>query len=153
MLNIWISDQGLNTPHWGFLGSSKFLPANSGIAPTNWPDHFFPNPLTTHNQHTIRHYTTYSDWKALSLTQEQINSQTYTILVPPAAMSWNSAVSTATSYRVDDQGVGVPVLVGSRIFSSPHRSDWTWGTPNLLFNGYGGGGEVAGAWSWPFTSN
>lgn len=103
MFHIWISDQGLNIPHWGFLGSSKFLQANSGIAPTIWPDHFFPNPITTHNQHTITHYTIYSDWKALLVTQEQINSQIYVMLVPPAAGSQDSAVGIGNGYRLHNQ--------------------------------------------------
>ncbi|PNF42167.1 hypothetical protein B7P43_G08329 [Cryptotermes secundus] len=42
----------------------------------------------------------------------------------------------ATSHRLDDRGVGVTALVGSRIFSSPHRPDWLWGPPNLLSNWY-----------------
>jgi hypothetical protein len=52
--------------------------------------------------------------------------------------------------------VGVWVPVGSRIFSSPRRSDLLWGPSNLLYNGYRGlcpGGKMAGAWSWPLTSN
>jgi hypothetical protein len=52
-------------------------------------------------------------------------------------MSRDSVVGIATSYGLDDRGVGVRVPVGSRIFFSP---------PNLLFNGYGGffpGGKAA----------
>jgi hypothetical protein len=37
--------------------------------------------------------------------------------------SRDSAVGIATSYGLDDRGVGVRVPVGSRIFSSPNRSD------------------------------
>jgi hypothetical protein len=47
-------------------------------------------------------------------------------------------VSIATGYRLDDQGVGLQILVGSRNFSSPRHPDWLWGPPNLLFNGYWG---------------
>jgi hypothetical protein len=47
-------------------------------------------------------------------------------------------VGIATSYGLDDQGVGVRVPVGSRIFSSPNRPDRLWGPPNLLSNGYRG---------------
>jgi hypothetical protein len=36
---------------------------------------------------------------------------------------WDSVVSIATSYRLDDQGVGVRVPIGPRIFSSPNRPD------------------------------
>jgi hypothetical protein len=49
--------------------------------------------------------------------------------------SWNSIVGVATGYGLDDRGVGVWVLVGSRIFSSPSRKDRLWGPPNLLSNG------------------
>jgi hypothetical protein len=35
-------------------------------------------------------------------------------------------------------GVGVQVLVGSRIFSSPCHPDRFWGPPSLLSNGYRG---------------
>jgi hypothetical protein len=54
------------------------------------------------------------------------------------SVSWNSIVGTATSYGLDERGVRVRVLVGSRIFSSPHHPDHLWGPPNLLSNGYWG---------------
>jgi hypothetical protein len=44
--------------------------------------------------------------------------------------------STATGYGLDDQGVGVQVPVGARIFSTPQHPDWFWGPPSLLSNGY-----------------
>jgi hypothetical protein len=50
--------------------------------------------------------------------------------------SRDSVVDVATGYGLDDQGVGVGVPVGSRIFSSPRRPDRLWGPPNLLSNGY-----------------
>jgi hypothetical protein len=53
-------------------------------------------------------------------------------------MQMHSSVGIATSYGLDDRGVGVRVLVGSRIFSSPRRTDRLWGPPSLLSNGYGG---------------
>jgi hypothetical protein len=37
--------------------------------------------------------------------------------------SQDSVVGIATGYRLDDQGVGVRVPVGMRIFSSPRRPD------------------------------
>jgi hypothetical protein len=43
----------------------------------------------------------------------------------------DSAVGVATGYGLDDRGVGVPVPVGSRIFSSPHRPDGIWSKPSL----------------------
>jgi hypothetical protein len=36
----------------------------------------------------------------------------------------DSVVGIATSYGLDDRGVGVRVPVGSRIFASPNRPDW-----------------------------
>jgi hypothetical protein len=36
-------------------------------------------------------------------------------------------VGIATGYGLDDQGLGVQVPVGVRIFSSPRRPDWLWG--------------------------
>jgi hypothetical protein len=44
----------------------------------------------------------------------------------------------ATSYGLDDRGVGVRVPVGSRIFSSPRRPDRLWGPSSLVSNGYRG---------------
>jgi hypothetical protein len=41
-------------------------------------------------------------------------------------MSRNSVFGTATSYGLDERGVGVRVLVGSRIFSSPRRPDFNF---------------------------
>jgi hypothetical protein len=52
--------------------------------------------------------------------------------------SWDSVVGIATGYGMDDRGVGVRVPVGSRIFSSPRRSDRLWGPASLLSNGYRG---------------
>jgi hypothetical protein len=52
--------------------------------------------------------------------------------------SRDSAVGIATSYRLDDQRVGVRDPVGSRIFISKSRPDRLWGPPNLLSNGYRG---------------
>jgi hypothetical protein len=50
----------------------------------------------------------------------------------------DSVVGIATGYGLDDRGVGVRVPVGSRIFSSPRRSDRLWGPPSILSNGYRG---------------
>jgi hypothetical protein len=44
----------------------------------------------------------------------------------------------ATSYGLDDRGVGVRVPVESRIFFSPNNPSRLWGPPNLLSNGYRG---------------
>jgi hypothetical protein len=50
--------------------------------------------------------------------------------------SQDTAVGIATGYWLDDQGAGVQVPVGARIFISPCHPDWLWGPPNLLPNGY-----------------
>jgi hypothetical protein len=52
--------------------------------------------------------------------------------------SRDSAVDIATGYGLDDRRVGVPVPVGSRIFSSPQRPDRLWDPPILLSNWYHG---------------
>jgi hypothetical protein len=49
-----------------------------------------------------------------------------------------SRAGIATTYGLDDRGVGVRVPVESRIFSSPDRPDRLWGLSNLLFSGYFG---------------
>jgi hypothetical protein len=52
--------------------------------------------------------------------------------------SRDSVVGMATSYGLDDRGVGIRVPVGSRIFSFPNRPDRLWDPPNLLCNEYRG---------------
>jgi hypothetical protein len=52
--------------------------------------------------------------------------------------SRDRVIAIATGYGMDDQGVGVRVPVGSRIFSSPRRPDRIWGPLNLLSNWYRG---------------
>jgi hypothetical protein len=49
-----------------------------------------------------------------------------------------TVVGIATTYELDDKEVGIPVPVGSRIFSSPIRPDRLWGPPYLLSNVYQG---------------
>jgi hypothetical protein len=75
----------------------------------------------------------------------------------PLHVSRDSAVGIATSYWLDDRGVGVRVPVGSRIFTSPCRSQTGSGVhPTSYTMGTVGsfpGGKAAGAWSWQLTSN
>jgi hypothetical protein len=47
-------------------------------------------------------------------------------------------ISITTTYGLNDRGVTVRALVGSRIFSSPRRPGRLWGPHNLLYNGYRG---------------
>jgi hypothetical protein len=48
-----------------------------------------------------------------------------------------------TDYWLDDRGVGIWVPEGSKIFSSPRRPNRLWGSPNLLYNEYRGGGGLS----------
>jgi hypothetical protein len=52
--------------------------------------------------------------------------------------SRDSEVGIVTGYGLDDQGVGVRVPVGARIFTSPCRPDRLWGPLNLLSNEHRG---------------
>jgi hypothetical protein len=73
------------------------------------------------------------------LEEEEIAAVLFLYLFLSAIpMLLDSVVGIATSYGLDDQGVGVRVPVGSGIFSSPNRPDRLWGRPNLLSNGYRG---------------
>jgi hypothetical protein len=58
-------------------------------------------------------------------------------------MSRDSVVGIATGYGLDDRGVAVRVLVGSKIFSSPRRPDQFCGPPGLYK--VGTWGKAAGA--------
>jgi hypothetical protein len=60
------------------------------------------------------------------------------VMYQPRTRSRDSVAGIATSYGLDDRGVGVRVPVGSRIFSSTDRPDRLWGSPKLLSNGYRG---------------
>jgi hypothetical protein len=54
-----------------------------------------------------------------------------TIIIGRAAIA--QSVSIATGYGLDDQGVGVRVPAGGRIFSSSCRPDRLWGSLSLLW--------------------
>jgi hypothetical protein len=44
----------------------------------------------------------------------------------------DSSVGMATSYGLDDKGIGVGIPVGARFFSYPCRPEQFWGPPSLL---------------------
>jgi hypothetical protein len=52
--------------------------------------------------------------------------------------SRNEAVGIVTDYGLDNQGIGVQVPVGARIFTSPCHPNQLFGPPSLLSNGYQG---------------
>jgi hypothetical protein len=52
--------------------------------------------------------------------------------------SQDNVVGIATDNRLENQEVGIRVLVEPRIFSSPHRPDRLWSSPSLLSNRYQG---------------
>jgi hypothetical protein len=52
--------------------------------------------------------------------------------------SLDSAVGTATHYRIDVRGAEVRVPEESRISSSPQCPDRLWGPSSLISNGYRG---------------
>jgi hypothetical protein len=68
--------------------------------------------------------------------QVHLEKQDYSIIF--IYRSRVSVVGIATSYELDDRGVGFRVPVGSRILSSSDRPDRLLGPPNLLSNGYRG---------------
>jgi hypothetical protein len=95
-------------------------------------------------------------WRSQVCGQKHWNTRSSMLSFIKITTSRDSAVGIATGYGLDDWEVEVRVLVGSRILTSPCRPDQLWGPPNLLYNGYWGlfpGGNAAGAWSWPLTSN
>jgi hypothetical protein len=68
--------------------------------------------------------------------EEQLNLVELRNCIGGGGSSRDGSVGIATSYGLDDRGVGVLVPVGSRILSSPRRPDRLWGPPSLLSNGY-----------------
>jgi hypothetical protein len=110
-----------------------------------------------HNKFTNLLVLGFRHFRRKFLSKRNSWNQCFTLFQVLAVLwSWDSTVSTATGYRLDDREVGVRVPVGLRIFTSPCRPERLWCPPNLLYNGYRGfipGGKAAGAWNWPLTSN
>jgi hypothetical protein len=75
----------------------------------------------------------------------------YNVIFPSMPESRDSVVGIATGYELDDQEVGVRVLVGAKIITSPCGPDRFWVHPTSY--PMGTGGKAAGAWSWPLTSS
>jgi hypothetical protein len=65
------------------------------------------------------------------------------IIMVSKLVSLDSSVCRATSYGLDDRGLGVQISVGSRMFSSSRLPGRLWGPPSFLSNGY---------W-WPFPQH
>jgi hypothetical protein len=63
-----------------------------------------------------------------------MNFEDFTIILK----SWDSEVGIATRCEMDDQEVGVLILVGARIFISPYHPHRFWGPLSLLSDGYRG---------------
>jgi hypothetical protein len=86
--------------------------------------------------------------------------QTLLCLLHIITLTWlhsrEFSLGITTGCGLDDWGIRVRVLVGSRIFSSPRRPDRLWGPLRLLYNGYRWlfpGSKATGTWSSTFTSN
>jgi hypothetical protein len=60
------------------------------------------------------------------------------LFTEPLKWSQDSTVGIAIGYWLDNRGVGVRGLIGSRIFSSPCHSDRLFGPPSFPSNGYQG---------------
>jgi hypothetical protein len=71
--------------------------------------------------------------------------------------SRDSAASIAIGYGLDNWRIRAQVLIGSRIFSSPHSWDQFWGPPSFLSNGYWGAFfprvKQSELGRWPLVSN
>jgi hypothetical protein len=72
----------------------------------------------------------------ISLIVDSINSDW--IVLPFCVRSQDGVVGIATGYRLNNQGVGVRVPVGPRIFSTICHPDCLWGPPKFLSRGYWG---------------
>jgi hypothetical protein len=89
------------------------------------------------DMHTSLFYTTSEPVNRERLVSQMYRSYWYSMYCTVHVYgNRGSAVGIATGYGLDDRGVGVQVLVGSRILSSPQRLDRPRVPPSLLSNGY-----------------
>jgi hypothetical protein len=66
----------------------------------------------------------------------QIPASTLTTRVRLFVVLPSLSRQTCDWVQLDDQGVGVWVLIGSTIFTYPYHPDLLWGPPSLLSNGF-----------------
>jgi hypothetical protein len=118
------------------------VPRSRIFVPWRWRQYVPPKRRFTQDLHgATSQKTTFfivTAVKTSNLTQNHIMAITPRILLWYYTMNWSrdSSVGIATSYGLDDRGVGVRVPVGARIFSSPQHPDRLWGPLNLLYNGH-----------------
>jgi hypothetical protein len=95
------------------------------------------HPITGLHYHAFLQEVDQTKLCHTSQAESLIYETTYRIsMIFGICVSRDSVVGIATCYGLDDQGVGVEVPVGVRIFTCPNRPDRLWGPPYLLSNGY-----------------
>jgi hypothetical protein len=77
-------------------------------------------------------------YKCKSHKQIKIDKGAYFSQIHRYKESLDSSVGIATGYGLDDEGVGVRVPMGARIFTSPYRPDRLSCPPCLLSKAYRG---------------
>jgi hypothetical protein len=83
--------------------------------------------------YTSLHWPVFTHWECII----QVLNAVY-VMSLCVQRSRDSAVGIATGYGLADQGFGVRVPVGARIFTSPCYPDRLWGPSNLISNEYRG---------------
>jgi hypothetical protein len=96
-------------------------------------------PTHSHaHTHARTHVHTCCELRESNLATQSSEKQEFKRIKFTAAHKMDCVVGIATGYGLDDRGVGVRVLVESRIFSTARRPDRLWGPPSFLSNGYRG---------------